>query len=226
MPSDKDKKAQYNKQYRQTHQAERRGREKQYYQSHKAAIGERRKKYQETHKAKIGETKRKYYEIHRAEIAKKTRQYRQAHLTEISERKRKYYESHKVGIIKQHTQYRQTHELEYKKYRNTYIATLKLRVLTHYGNGKCACVKCGATNVNALSIDHINGGGNKHRKQINVLAGIPFYIWLKKNNFPEGYQTLCMNCQCIKRNDNREYKGQAENKYMNSQQNQEMLCLS
>ena len=57
-----------------------------------------------------------------------------------------------------------------------------------YG-GKCVC--CGETIIEFLTIDHINGGGTKHRKEV---VGGRLYDWLIKNNFPEGYQILCMNC--------------------------------
>jgi hypothetical protein len=67
----------------------------------------------------------------------------------------------------------------------------KVIVLTHYSDSppKCAC--CGETELCFLSIDHINGGGNKERKKIRG----NFYSWFIKNNFPKGYQVLCMNCQ-------------------------------
>jgi len=74
---------------------------------------------------------------------------------------------------------------------------IKSSVLTHYGNGKCACVDCGFGDIRALSIDHIDGSGAKHRKSIGR-GGLSFYQWLVDNKFPEGYQTLCMNCQFIK----------------------------
>ena len=49
-------------------------------------------------------------------------------------------------------------------------------------------------NVSAIilagGIDHINGKGTEHRKKI----GFNIYPWLVKNNFPEGFQTLCCNC--------------------------------
>jgi len=61
------------------------------------------------------------------------------------------------------------------------------------------CKKCGFDNVDALSIDHIHNGGNKHRRELNSKAGYNFYWWLIKNNFPKGYQVLCMNCQFIKK---------------------------
>lgn len=48
-----------------------------------------------------------------------------------------------------------------------------------------------------LSIDHINGGGSKHTKSLNR-RGVTFYLWLIKQGFPDGYQTLCYNCNFAK----------------------------
>lgn len=82
--------------------------------------------------------------------------------------------------------------------RETNIA-LKQEVYAHYGGG---CRRCGFGDIRALSIDHINGGGNRHRKEIG--RGNSFWRWLKKNNYPSGFQILCMNCQFIKRYENKE----------------------
>ncbi len=79
---------------------------------------------------------------------------------------------------------------------------LKVVVLTHYGNGKLACMRCGFGDVHALSIDHISGGGNNERRKMRGSGQL--YKFLKGNNFPRGYQTLCMNCQFIKRFENKE----------------------
>ena len=76
---------------------------------------------------------------------------------------------------------------------------IKQEVLTHYGNNKCCCVQCDENRLACLSIDHINGGGNKERNKLRKRSSYLYYTWLKKNNYPEGYQTLCMNCQFVKR---------------------------
>ena len=83
-------------------------------------------------------------------------------------------------------------------YDRRYGVRLKAKVLTHYGNGRCACVKCGFDDIRALTIDHINGGGAEHRRKIGSYAH-SIYPWLRINGYPDGYQTLCMNCQWIKR---------------------------
>ena len=74
---------------------------------------------------------------------------------------------------------------------------IKKEVLAHYGKGRLACRMCGESWLACLSIDHINGGGRSHRKELNAY-GYRFYKKLKKANFPKGYQTLCMNCQFVK----------------------------
>ena len=57
------------------------------------------------------------------------------------------------------------------------------------------CQHCGENVIELLTIDHINGGGNKHRKS---LGQTNFYSWLKRNNYPIGFQILCYNCNCVK----------------------------
>lgn len=73
---------------------------------------------------------------------------------------------------------------------------LKIEVLTHYGGNPPKCVCCGETHIEFLSIDHINGGGTKKRKETG--GGSSLYRWLKKNNFPKEFQVLCMNCNFAK----------------------------
>jgi hypothetical protein len=36
--------------------------------------------------------------------------------------------------------------------------------------------------------------GQSHRP-----GGCRFYLWLKTNKYPSGYQVLCMNCQFVKK---------------------------
>jgi len=54
------------------------------------------------------------------------------------------------------------------------------------------------TDIESLSIDHINDAGNKHRKEVfgnKRYSGHAFYQWLRSHNYPKGFQVLCMNCQ-------------------------------
>lgn len=74
----------------------------------------------------------------------------------------------------------------------------KIKVLTHYGNDTCACVRCGVEDIRVLSLDHIYNNGYEERRRTGW-SGHEFYRQLIIAGFPEGYQTLCMNCQWIKR---------------------------
>jgi hypothetical protein len=65
----------------------------------------------------------------------------------------------------------------------------RMLVLNHYSNGTLSCSCCNESHIEFLTIDHIHGGGNKHRKQIYSL-----YPWLVRNKFPEGFRVLCYNC--------------------------------
>ena len=81
--------------------------------------------------------------------------------------------------------------------------------------GGCECKWCGDTEMLALSIDHINNDGQKHREDIRLggrprldgkrsykpCGGSAFYYWLERHNYPKelNLQVLCMSCQFIKR---------------------------
>jgi len=67
---------------------------------------------------------------------------------------------------------------------------LKVIVYDAYGGAICAC--CGETNMGFLSIDHINGITLTERA-LQMKSG-SIYMWLKKHDYPEGYQILCFNC--------------------------------
>lgn len=69
--------------------------------------------------------------------------------------------------------------------------------LAAYGGKRCAC--CGETQPTFLTLDHINGDGNKHRKLITkaknaVPCAAHFYAALRRAGFPPGLQVLCWNC--------------------------------
>jgi hypothetical protein len=71
----------------------------------------------------------------------------------------------------------------------------RIKVLEHYSNGIIKCNCCGETTIEFMSIDHIGGGGNEHRKLVGR-KGI--LNWIISNNYPEGFQVLCHNCNMAK----------------------------
>lgn len=107
--------------------------------------------------------------------------------------------------------YRKNYNEEYRKNHSTiadkeanYQSHCKLHmkyrklVMNHYSNGIIKCKECGESRLLALTIDHIEGNGNEHRKQLKNQGGFAFYKWLIDNNYPDGYQVLCFNCNIIK----------------------------
>ena len=48
--------------------------------------------------------------------------------------------------------------------------------------------------VRLLVESHFEQNGAKHRKIIGNRGGHRMYVWIIKNNFPEGFQVLCHNC--------------------------------
>lgn len=81
--------------------------------------------------------------------------------------------------------------------KSSYDKKLRLEVINHYSVGTNRCRCCGETNVDVLCINHLKGNGNEHRLEATGdPKGRHFYRWLKKNNFPDGFNVLCRNCNC------------------------------
>lgn len=77
---------------------------------------------------------------------------------------------------------------------------LRDEVYEAYGGYICAC--CGETERAFLSFDHINNDGSSHKREHGIKTGEQLHRWLKRNNYPPGFQVLCMNCNWGKRNNN------------------------
>lgn len=82
------------------------------------------------------------------------------------------------------------------KRRQDYAANFKNKIFALLGD---KCMRCGFNDKRALQIDHINGGG---KKQIRSMTWVNYYKFVIKN--PTLFQTLCANCNWIKRAENNE----------------------
>ena len=107
----------------------------------------------------------------------------------IKEYNKEYYIKNKERILKQDNT-----DIRRKQMRER-AAQRRKDVINHYG-GICIC--CGETIFEFLGIDHIDGGGIEHRKAIGMSGGSNFYGWIRKNNYPDGFQVLCHNCNMAK----------------------------
>ena len=112
------------------------------------------------------------------------------------ERCQRYYQEHKQQSKLQYKQWIAEHPDFWKQYR----WQLKQDVLGHYSLlslGYTCCGCCQESNLSKLEIDHIQSNGSAHRKALfgnKNRSGAMFYAWLRRNGYPEGYQTLCGMC--------------------------------
>ena len=79
----------------------------------------------------------------------------------------------------------------------------KLRALDIVGNGFIRCAWCGDTRIEVLHLDHINGDGHRHRRQMGKGgkgAGMRAYrdIIRHSEKARQIYQLLCSNCHQLK----------------------------
>ena len=147
------------------------------------------KKLSEEHKKKISESLRIFHNNLKESINLSKREYRIKNNLCI---RCGSYSPHKTHLCKECLAiYKEKYGESKKSYRD---GTIQL-VIEHYG-GICNC--CGESNPLFLTIDHINGGGNKHRLSISKsdkpVGGQVIYYWIIKNDFPSDFQILCFNC--------------------------------
>lgn len=89
----------------------------------------------------------------------------------------------------------------YKAYNKKKRDNLKALAFEAYGAPTCNCCKK-SYSLCFLQIDHVNGDGYKHLRSNGRrrYKGEVMYQWLKKHNYPPGFQLLCANCNFAKGN--------------------------
>lgn len=104
----------------------------------------------------------------------------------------RWHKAHHDKVLDYCHKYHADHKQEEREKSKIRRDATRAKCLIHYGGNppKCAC--CEEFHAEFLCIDHINGGGEQHRKQVG--QGAKIYLWLIKNNFPTGFRVLCYNC--------------------------------
>lgn len=90
---------------------------------------------------------------------------------------------------KRNRQYAINNPDKVKRWTRKWSQKVKREVLDYYGS-ICAC--CGVTDIEFLTLDHIQGGGRRDREQIRR-EGASFYRWVRDNK-PDTLRVLCWNC--------------------------------
>ena len=107
---------------------------------------------------------------------------------------RRYYdrnrEKRQADSLKYYHEHREHYQEPNKVRAKAWRKALREAVLAHYGR-LCAC--CGS--VRELQIDHIIPWG---QAPSSPRGGSSLNTWLVKNDFPEGFQTLCKSCNWSK----------------------------
>jgi len=110
-----------------------------------------------------------------------------------SKQNSKYYKEHKEKVLAKNKKWAE--ENRQQAYNNNTKSRSKRRMkcIEFYSGGKLECECCKENHYEFLTIDHIEGGGTQHRKDIGN-GGQALYSWVINNGFPDGFRVLCYNC--------------------------------
>jgi len=131
------------------------------------------------------ECKRQYHR----DWAKRSKDY-------IRQTRREYHEANREKIIARVNEWVKENPDKRRKNRLAYYYRIQDEAIRAYGGYRCKW--CGIDEPLTLTLDHINNDGAAHRKEIGTTGGAKLYVWLKRNNYPRGFQVLCMNCNYAK----------------------------
>jgi len=102
---------------------------------------------------------------------------------------RQYYADNRERLRETQKRWRDSNKEARRESRRRYVQNLKDQVYAVYGRS-CTC--CGEDNPKLLTIDHVNGGGGEHRRQLG--SSVMVLLDIIKRGFPDEFQVLCFNC--------------------------------
>jgi hypothetical protein len=152
-------------------------------------------------KDEIREYNQSYYQTHQQERLIYQQEYRKENKEKVSEYGRVYHLKNRDRVIKYHKQYHKTNKEKidlYNERKHIWRRMTILQLLSDDGV-HIRCAQCADDDIDALHIDHINGGGleDKRRFAGNYDCMLIYYI-----NHPDEAKTrlriLCANCNIIK----------------------------
>lgn len=102
------------------------------------------------------------------------------------------------GGIERTKEWRKAHPDRTREYELKHDDKVRDIIFARYGTS-CAC--CGESERVFLTLDHINGDGAAHRRELagsSRVGGVNFYQKLIKAGLPDGIRTLCWNCNAAR----------------------------
>lgn len=110
-----------------------------------------------------------------------------------------HYAKHKQRVIANVQDYKSRFYTRVREAQRNSCRRARYQMIVEYG-GKCAC--CGENRPQFLTLDHVNGNGAEHRREITGKrsgGGYTIALWLRAHGWPkDGYQLLCWNCNCAR----------------------------
>jgi len=117
-----------------------------------------------------------------------------------------YYRLNKEELLAKCLVYNQAHRKHRAATNRSWRERIKFEVFVHYSGSPPKCAYCGEEDIEVLCIDHIEDNGAEMRRTLKTHPNIPY--WLRKNNYPEGFQVLCANCNLRKERRRRKIEGE------------------
>jgi hypothetical protein len=144
----------------------------------------------------------KYYQNNKDKIKERNRIWRLNNPEKLKKSKINYRLTHKIKIQINAKKYYGRYKDKMCKWNKTQYNLLRDELYRILGD---KCIRCGFNNKHCLQIDHVKGGGNKHREKLNN-RGIGYLRRIIKEikTGSKDYQILCANCNWIKRIENKE----------------------
>lgn len=145
---------------------------------------------------------RQYHATHRKAAREYAKQYRADRPEKMLEDNKRRYTIHREEELERVKQYRKDNSKKVRECRRQRARRLKKKIISEYGG---ACIICGESHIECLTIDHANGDGAQFRQKMAnksgrrySFGGQTFYLWLEKQNYPRdlGLRVLCWNCNC------------------------------
>jgi hypothetical protein len=208
----------YLKQYAQDHKEEIRATKRKSYHKLKNQPEkiEYRKEYYKKNKKPIQKRTKIWKEENKEEKKKKDKEYREKNKASIKIKRKEYKEKNKEVIKAKNAEYRNANRDEINEKNRAYLDGKRIKFLDgkytkkskipkedviNLLGGKCA--RCNITNLDMLTIDHINNEGHADRKEMKLNGALRQVKRLIKQGWSleqlkEKFQVLCYNHNCAK----------------------------